>query len=103
MTASVEGMLPTIRSRCQSVRFNILSNQETASVLRQTGIADSDEVSANLAELVGGSVADAELLSDQNWVALKQEIEQRLANLDRPRRFCKVDQQVLRRRNERSR
>lgn len=79
MTASAEGMLPTIRSRCQSVQFHPLSNEETASILRRTGVADSDDAARRLAELVGGSVADAELLADQNWISLKLEIEDRLA------------------------
>jgi DNA polymerase-3 subunit delta' len=79
ITSNVEGMLPTIRSRCQSIRFEPLTIQETAEVLLQSGVAESSEAALRLAESSDGSVSSAEENLDENWVDLKNQVEQRLA------------------------
>jgi DNA polymerase III subunit delta' len=79
MAAGVEGMLPTIRSRCQTIKFGPLSVEETAQVLLQSGVVDSSEVAQMLAESAGGSVSAAKELLDEEWMALKPQIEDRLS------------------------
>ncbi len=45
LTSKPSSLLPTIRSRCQSVRFGLLSNEDVAAVLRD-GVAESARASA---------------------------------------------------------
>lgn len=56
------GLLPTIRSRCRTLRLNTLSAEDMARALDQAGIDVGDATGA-LAELSGGSVGAAIRLS----------------------------------------
>jgi len=79
MASGVERMLPTIRSRCQTIRFAPLSAEETAEVLFQTGVVDSRENARKLAESAGGSAAAAKELLDEEWMSLKPQVEDKLS------------------------
>ena len=56
---SPQRQLPTIRSRCQTVRFQPLSLENCANLLLQHEIVDSAEQAQSLAQLSGGSLARA--------------------------------------------
>ena len=74
---SAESLLPTIRSRCQLVRFTDLSVEDCAGVLVRRGIAP--ERAGMLAGLSQGSVGRAlELDSDEAYMALRRSVLQSL-------------------------
>lgn len=56
------GLLPTIRSRCRTLRLNTLSPEDMAQAFEQAGIATGAQTAA-LSELSGGSVGAAIRLS----------------------------------------
>jgi DNA polymerase-3 subunit delta' len=56
-TAMSQGLLPTVRSRCQRIRFGVLANDTVVDLLQQGGL---DAAEARwLAELAGGSMVKA--------------------------------------------
>ena len=77
---SVGGLLPTILSRCQTVRFTDLSVEDCAGVLVRRGI-DPDRA-AMLAGMAQGSVGRAlELDRDEDFMALRSRVIQSLETL----------------------
>ena len=74
------GLLPTILSRCQTVRFTDLSVEDCAGVLTRRGI---DPVrAAELAGMAQGSVGRAlELDRDKGYIALRNRVLQSLNTL----------------------
>lgn len=61
---SEQKQLPTIRSRCQVVRFEPLPNESVARLLVERGIVESPDQAQALAELADGSVQRAAELAD---------------------------------------
>ncbi|ARE84877.1 DNA polymerase III subunit gamma/tau [Roseovarius mucosus] len=81
------GLLPTIRSRCRTLRLAPLGPQEMAQALEQAGIAPEGDPAA-LAELSGGSVGAAVRLLNLGGLKLYAELVglmESLPRLDRPR------------------
>lgn len=80
---SASKQLPTIRSRCQEVRFSPLSPRNLAAVLRDRDIVDSLEAGLKLANRANAtgvcSVERAEELLDENLEAFQSELISRLA------------------------
>ncbi|MGX0975937.1 DNA polymerase-3 subunit delta' [Roseovarius sp. MBR-51] len=80
-------LLPTIRSRCRTLRLAPLGPQEIAQALEQAGIAPEGDPAA-LAELSGGSVGAAVRLLNLGGLKLYSELVglmESLPRLDRPR------------------
>lgn len=75
-------LLPTIRSRCRSLRLSPLSPPDLAAVLAQAGVKAGDDTTA-LSELSGGSAGDAIRLLTQSGLELYAEIIALLASLPR--------------------
>ena len=74
-------LLPTIRSRCQTVRFTDLSVEECALVLQRRGIAPAR--AAQLAGMAQGSVGRAlEIDADGEYAALRERV---IASLEKLR------------------
>jgi DNA polymerase-3 subunit delta' len=63
LASTEEGQLPTIRSRCQVVRFRPLTSADVTAVLKAQGVADPARVE-QLARLSGGSPGQALALND---------------------------------------
>lgn len=93
IAANPDSLLPTIRSRCQQVRFAPLTDSDVAELLRETGIVDDAAEAAIVARLSGGSVATAAQLVDPALRKLREELYERLSS----RRFDSVSaaQRVL--------
>jgi DNA polymerase-3 subunit delta' len=72
--------LPTIRSRCQLVRFRPLDVPVVASLLTAQGIASDAEHAQRLAELSEGSLQRARDLSDADLWAFRTRLYESLAN-----------------------
>jgi DNA polymerase-3 subunit delta' len=79
IASRMEGMLPTIRSRCQRIAFTSLSIDEAAEALLQSGLAESSDRAKSLAELSEGSLADVEQLADDEWRQLRPRILERFS------------------------
>lgn len=80
-------LLPTIRSRCRSLRLGALGPVDMAHALRQAG-ADLPEQTDHLTALAGGSVGDGLRLLGLDGLALYAELIALLGTLprlDRPR------------------
>jgi DNA polymerase-3 subunit delta' len=74
-------LLPTIRSRCRTLRLGPLDGDQMALALTQAGIA-ADNMDS-LAELADGSVGDAVRLIEQDGLALYRDLVGLLATLPR--------------------
>lgn len=64
ISSSEQRQLPTIRSRCQTVRFRPFATEELAQLIVSQGIADSPAEANALAELANGSLQRARDLAD---------------------------------------
>ncbi|MEM9185917.1 MAG: AAA family ATPase [Planctomycetota bacterium] len=74
---SLSKQLPTIRSRCQVVRFGALSEGEVRAVLARIGVGASgagEPDAASLAAASGGTVAGALAAQDVELAAFRQEV-----------------------------
>ena len=81
------GLLPTIRSRCRTLRLGTLNADDMAAALAQAG-AELPPDTDHLAALAGGSVGDAMRLLNQGGLDIYAELVGILATLprlDRPR------------------
>lgn len=57
-------LLPTIRSRCQVLRFSPLNDDDVKQLLLQQGLTESEQDAAEVAKLSGGSLETAAQLLD---------------------------------------
>lgn len=79
---NLEALLPTIRSRCQTVRFDPLSSRDVAELLVQNELVTDPVEAAALAELSSGSLAVAAQLLDPALRELRDALYQQLASND---------------------
>ena len=71
--------LPTIRSRCQIVRFQPLAEEVVARLLVQQGLAADDREAECRARLSEGSLRRAAELADADLLAFRQKLFEQLA------------------------
>jgi len=76
------GLLPTIRSRCRTLRFHPLGPDDLTRALEQAGHPPTDNLQG-LAELAGGSVGEAVRLMSLGGVALYADLLGLAATLPR--------------------
>lgn len=81
LSASADRQLPTIRSRCQLIRFKPLAPEVLAKVLLQLEWVSSPEEAARLAEHAEGSVSQARQLADPELWKFRDKL---LDDLSRP-------------------
>ncbi len=70
--SSEQKQLPTIRSRCQIVRFRTLPEETVAELLYRQELVEDRQQAARLAALSGGSLATALQLADEQLGELRQ-------------------------------
>ncbi|MEZ6123949.1 MAG: DNA polymerase III subunit delta' [Planctomycetaceae bacterium] len=75
-------LLPTIRSRCQIVRFFPLSRPDLQEILLAEELVESDEDARSVALLSEGSVATAKQLLNPELRKLKSAVSRHLQQLD---------------------
>lgn len=75
-------LLPTIRSRCQTVRFAPLAEADVADLLVERGLVDERSETAALAGLCEGSLALAGQLLDPGLRSLRESLYAHLARGD---------------------
>jgi DNA polymerase-3 subunit delta' len=66
--------LPTIRSRCQTIRFRPLTNELVAEILRSSGVATDSDQARRMAEFSGGSLQQAQDLADEELWTFRQQL-----------------------------
>ncbi|MDA1050462.1 MAG: DNA polymerase III subunit [Planctomycetota bacterium] len=81
IASSEQTQLPTIRSRCQIVRFRSLQQEVVASLLRSLGEVETDVEATRLAALCHGSLQRARQFSDSELGDFRGEFLARLARL----------------------
>ncbi len=79
LTTHGEAILPTIRSRCQILRFPPLSTETVASLLRDGGAGD--EQARMAAALAGGSLARARDIAGADWLRMRKTLLERTSRL----------------------
>ncbi len=67
-------LLPTIRSRCQFVRFDPLSDTIVAELLLEQGVAENSQEAASIAALADGSLTIARQLASPACRALRNQV-----------------------------
>lgn len=67
-------LLPTIRSRCQFVRFDPLSDTIVAELLLEQGVAENSQEAASIAALADGSLTIARQLASPACCALRNQV-----------------------------
>jgi DNA polymerase-3 subunit delta' len=82
ITDSPETLLPTIRSRCQQVRFFPLSDTDIRSILLQNALVDTEETADAVSRLCEGSVETAQQLLDGDLRKLRNVVAQELQLLE---------------------
>jgi len=93
IASEADNLLPTIRSRCQLVRFGLLPAADVEALLRELEMAESDAEAAAAAELCDGSLAAAARLLDPKLRELRELVCRGLAA--RPYRGLEIAGQVL--------
>jgi DNA polymerase-3 subunit delta' len=78
---SPQRQLPTIRSRCQIVRFAPLETEVVAELLRSTGQCSDPDLARLAAERSGGSLTQARWWCDREALAFRRQMLQHLAPL----------------------
>ncbi|MBQ9813461.1 MAG: hypothetical protein IJM54_09140 [Thermoguttaceae bacterium] len=76
---SAAKQLPTIRSRCQTFRFNSLSNDALAAILLRQGKVETQEEADAVARLSAGSLEEAEKALDAKFSEFQQTLFSELA------------------------
>jgi DNA polymerase-3 subunit delta' len=74
--------LPTIRSRCQVIRFQPLSSQELAILLQQQSLVESADEANSLAAISNGSIEAAVTLLQPDVREFREAFIMQLATLD---------------------
>ena len=82
ITTSPESLLPTIRSRCQQVRFFPLSAAAIGTILLRESLVDSEAAAKVVADLCDGSLETARQLLDSELRTLRDLVVRGLDQLD---------------------
>ena len=75
-------LLPTIRSRCQIIRFFPLSNQDTKQILLNDEIVESEQEATAIAALCEGSLEIARQLLNPDLRKLKSSVARQLNQME---------------------
>lgn len=89
---SEQRQLPTIRSRCQLVRFQPLTTEVVREILLERQLTDDPAAAARAAELSEGSVAAAVRLLDGELPEFRTELVQSLSQTLQPAALVKLVQ-----------
>lgn len=74
IASNPQKILTTIHSRCQTILFQTLADDQVKQVLLENGAVETEDQARVLASLAGGSVEVALATVDGNLVALRQEV-----------------------------
>jgi len=80
-----DSLLPTIRSRCQVIRFFPLVEEDVKDILLQEGMTESAEEAAAVAALAEGSITLAQQLLNPDMRNLRELVARQLEQLEQMR------------------
>ena len=80
MSVSLQKQLPTIRSRCQVIRFQPLTPEQLAHLIVQQGIAESPDQALDIARQCDGGLGMARTLADESLARFRFTLLESLAN-----------------------
>lgn len=80
MSVSLQKQLPTIRSRCQVIRFQPLAVDQLAQLIVQQGIVTAPEQSLTIARQCDGGLGMARTLADESLAKFRSQLLEVLAN-----------------------
>jgi DNA polymerase-3 subunit delta' len=86
---SEQRQLPTIRSRCQIIRFRPLNSDQIATLLVRNGLVETEPEARQLSELSEGSLEQATHYLDSSIRDFRDQLFEFLANTDDPFAFAK--------------
>lgn len=86
---SEQRQLPTIRSRCQLVRFQPLATDDVGEILLEQGLTEDSAAAARAAELADGSVAAAVRLLAGDLAEFRTDLLQALSQILEPAALVK--------------
>jgi DNA polymerase-3 subunit delta' len=92
ISTSLQRQLPTIRSRCQVVRFQGLSQVELATLAMRQGLTKDSDEAKQIARKANGSMASFHLLLDEELRDFQTEMIRQLS--ERPMDFIKFAKAV---------
>ena len=92
ISTSVQRQLPTIRSRCQMVRFQPLGAEDLSQLILRHGHAQNREEAMELARQSGGSMSNVANWTNQELKAFRAELVHQL--IQRPLDFTKLAKAV---------
>ena len=75
ISPSLDPILPTIRSRCQTIRFSSLTDADVAELLVELGDVQTIEQAEQISRFAEGSLVTARQLLDSGILQLKQTVE----------------------------
>jgi len=78
IASELDAILPTIRSRCQTIRFGRLSEEDVAELLLQQELVESEDQAFQIARFAEGSLKIASQLLDDNLKVLRASITEQL-------------------------
>ncbi|MCC6509743.1 MAG: hypothetical protein IT423_11580 [Pirellulaceae bacterium] len=79
LSVSLQRQLPTIRSRCQVVRFQPLNPDQLAELIMRQGIADSLEKALYISRQCDGGLGMARTLADDELALFRAQLLERLS------------------------
>ncbi len=74
IASELDAILPTIRSRCQAIRFGRLSDEDVVELLIEQQLVDSRDQATQIARLAEGSLETARQLVDHSLESLRVNI-----------------------------
>jgi len=80
IASDLNSLLPTIRSRCQTIRFGRLSEKDVTELLLQQELVESEDQAIQIARFAEGSLKIANQLLDDNLEELRVSITGQLSN-----------------------
>ncbi len=80
LSVSLQKQLPTIRSRCQIVRFQPLQNEQLAQLILREGLSETPEHAMEIAHQSDGGLGMARTMADQQMSTFRASLLSRLSN-----------------------
>jgi DNA polymerase III subunit delta' len=93
ISTSEQRQLPTIRSRCQVIRFQPLSNDNLAKLLLRHNWVTDESIAREFAEFAEGSLGNVRFLQDEDFRAFRNELRRRLS--ETPLQFMDLAKSIV--------
>ncbi len=93
ISTSEQRQLPTIRSRCQVIRFRPLTNENLAKLLLRHGWVSDENIAKEFSDAAEGSLGNVRFLQDDDFRAYRNELRRRLS--ESPLQFLELAKSIV--------